>query len=159
MDINLSNPIPAAAPPGAPPATALAHLALPFQPLDHAAKGAHFEAVVTPDQVVLAATLLNQEAFTIDCVTGVDWPADNQMEVVYDYFHPVTGWRAVVRARVSRELPEVPSIAGIFPGANWHEREVWEFFGIKFSGHPDLKPLLLPEDADYHPLRKDYVPA
>jgi NADH-quinone oxidoreductase subunit C len=65
----------------------------------------------------------------------------------------------VVRARVPREEPEVPTISGVFPGANWHERETHEFFGIKFRGHPDLSPLLLPEDAAYHPLRKDFVGA
>jgi NADH-quinone oxidoreductase subunit C len=159
MDINISNPILTPPSPASPAANPLAHLSISFQPLSHAAKGAHFEAVVTPDQVVLAAALLDQENFAIDCVTGVDWPADGQMELVYDYFHPAMGWRAVVRTRVRRDLPEVPSIARIFPGANWHEREVWEFFGIHFSGHPDLKPLLLPDDTDFHPLRKDFVPA
>jgi NADH-quinone oxidoreductase subunit C len=44
----------------------------------------------------------------------------------------------------------------VFPGANWHERETHDFFGIVFLGHPDLSPLLLPEDADFHPLRKDF---
>jgi NADH-quinone oxidoreductase subunit C len=51
----------------------------------------------------------------------------------------------------------VPSISEVFPGANWHERETHEFFGIRFLGHPNLSPLLLPEDATYHPLRKDFA--
>jgi len=50
----------------------------------------------------------------------------------------------------------VPTISAVFPGANWHERETHDFFGIRFAGHPNLIPLLLPEDADYHPLRKDF---
>jgi NADH-quinone oxidoreductase subunit C len=50
----------------------------------------------------------------------------------------------------------VPTISHVHPGANWHERESHDFFGIIFTGHPGLLPLLLPEDADFHPLRKDY---
>lgn len=141
-----------------PAAHPLAHLGM-FHPVDYAAKGYHFEAVVNPDQVVVAAALLDQEGFAIDAITGVDWLAEGQMEVVYDYFHPAINWRAVVRCRVPRDQPEVPTIATVFPGANWHERETWEFFGIRFAGHPNLIPLLLPEDADYHPLRKDFVAA
>jgi len=51
--------------------------------------------------------------------------------------------------------PEVPSISSIFSGAEWHEREAFDFYGIRFTGHPDLVPLLLPEDVDYHPLMKE----
>ena len=64
--------------------------------------------------------------------------------------------RVVIRTRVDRQNPEVPTITGIYAGANWHERETHEFFGIKFAGHPHLVPLLLPEDADFHPLLKDF---
>jgi NADH-quinone oxidoreductase subunit C len=78
------------------------------------------------------------------------------MEVVYDYFHPANGLRAAVRARIPRDRAEIATIGEIFPGANWHERETHDFFGIRFLGHPDLTPLLLPEDATYHPLRKDF---
>jgi len=80
-----------------------------------------------------------------------------KMEVVYDYNH--TGFdlcRVVVRCLVSRDNPELPTISEVSPGANWHERETHDFFGIRFTGHPDLSPLLLPEDADFHPLLKDF---
>ena len=50
----------------------------------------------------------------------------------------------------------MPSVASVWPGANWHEREAHDFFGIKFVGHPNLEPFLLPEDSVFHPLRKDY---
>lgn len=156
MTINNSNPAQTIARPLQEAAHPLAHLAIPFEAVDYQRRGVHFEARVEPQQMVLAAVLLDQEGFALDAVTGVDWPQENQMEVVYDYFHPTMGWRAAVRTRVSRELPEVPSIASIYPGANWHEREAWEFFGIHFAGHPNLTPLLLPDDADYHPLRKDF---
>jgi NADH-quinone oxidoreductase subunit C len=93
----------------------------------------------------------------MDALTGLDWIAQEEMEVVYDYFHPANGLRVAVRTRIPRTLPEVPTISEVFPGANWHERETHDFFGIRFLGHPDLSPLLLPEDADYHPLRKDFA--
>ncbi|MBM3887554.1 MAG: NADH-quinone oxidoreductase subunit C [Verrucomicrobia bacterium] len=129
----------------------------PVQVVDYAAKGYHFDATVAPQQVIEAARLLDQHGFAMDAVTGVDWMAQGEMEVVYDFFHPLACLRAVVRTRIPREKPEVPTISEVFPGANWHERETHDFFGIRFLGHPDLSPLLLPEDADYHPLRKDFA--
>lgn len=125
--------------------------------IDYSARGFHCAATVTPDQVVTAARLMDEAGFFIEAVTGVDWPAEGAMEVVYDY--SATGFlcRVAVRARIDRENPELPTISDIFPGANWHERETHDFFGICFAGHPDLSPLLLPEDADFHPLRKDFV--
>lgn len=130
--------------------TALARL------IDYPTKGYHLDVVVFPGQVVAAATLLDQHGFTIDTVTGVDWIAEEQMEVVYDYFHSEAAFRVAVRTRIPRSTPEVPTISEVFPGANWHERETHDFFGIRFLGHPNLTPFLLPEDADYHPLRKDF---
>jgi NADH-quinone oxidoreductase subunit C len=124
--------------------------------VDFAAKGCHLDARVPPAQVVAAASLLDARGFALDTITGVDWIAESQMEVVYDYFHPLTGERVAVRARIPRGEPVIPTICKVFPAANWHERETHDFFGIRFDGHPDLTPLLLPEDADFHPLRKDY---
>lgn len=120
-------------------------------------KGWNLDVTVKPTEVVAAAGWLDQYGFAIDAVTGVDWMAQAQMEVVYDFFHPTAPLRVVVRTRIPRECPELPTISGVFPGANWHERETHDFFGIRFLGHPDLSPLLLPEDANYHPLRKDFV--
>jgi NADH-quinone oxidoreductase subunit C len=161
-----ASPAPAAATPttaGKPPAaapTAAAPVAppKPIQSVDHALKGYHFDATVAPAQVVAAAGILDRAGFALDTITGVDWIAQEQMEVVYDFFHPTSPLRAVVRTRVSRADPELPTILGVFPGANWHEREAHDFFGLRFTGHPNLKPFLLPEDADFHPLRKDYKP-
>ena len=144
-------------PPQLPPPNPLAHLATPFQGVDYTAKGYHAEAAVAPDQVVSVAAQLDKEGLALDTITGVDWMAQGQMEVVYDYFHPAKALRAVVRTRVPRDNPELPTIQNVFPGANWHERETHDFFGIRFVGHPNLTPFLLPEDADYHPLRKDFA--
>jgi NADH-quinone oxidoreductase subunit C len=124
--------------------------------VEHGARGVHLDVRVLLEEVVDAAQLLDVRGFAIDAVTGVDWMAEKEMEVVYDYFHPTEPWRVSVRVRVPRRASEVPSIQEIFPGANWHERETHDFFGIRFTGHPNLEPLLLPEDADYHPLRKDF---
>lgn len=118
--------------------------------------GCHLEVQVAPDEVVGAAQILDRHGFAIDTITGVDWIATGEFAVVYDYFHLTAREHVVVRTRVPRDLPELPSIAGVYAGANWHERETHEFLGIRFRGHPNLTPLLLPEDATYHPLRKDF---
>ena len=128
----------------------------PIQIVDHARRGWHLDAAISPRQVVLAAEILSEAGFSLDAVTGVDWIAQNEMEVVYDFFHPTAPLRVAVRARVSRQDPELPTLSTVFPGANWHERETHDFFGIRFAGHPNLTPFLLPEDATYHPLRKDF---
>lgn len=150
---------------------------------DYKAKGYHLNVAVAPSQVVAVAEFLDGHGFFLEAVTGVDLllfgevqkprpdvsdedsvPPEGtavtgpQMEVVYDYNHMTELCRVVVRATVERENPEVPTVSGIFSGANWHERETHDFFGIEFVGHPDLSPLLLPEDADFHPLRKDFTP-
>ncbi len=122
-------------------------------------RGAHVDVQLNPDQVVRAAEILDSEGLTLESITGVDWLKEKQMEAVYDYTY--TGgelFRVVVRARADRTQPDFPTISDVFPGANWHERETWDLLGINFTGHPQLERLLLPEDADFHPLRKDYKP-
>ena len=83
---------------------------------------------------------------------------EDALEAVYDFNHYESLCRVTIRTRVPRSNPEVPTISQVYPGANWHERETHDFFGIIFVGHPYLVPLLLPEDADYHPLLKDFRP-
>jgi NADH-quinone oxidoreductase subunit C len=146
---------PAANPAPSAPATAAPGT---VQRVDHALKGFDLNVTISPRQVVLAAEILDQEGFGLDAITGVDWMAQGEMEIVYDFFHPTASLRVVVRARVPRAEPELPTISAVFPGANWHERETHDFFGIRFLGHPNLAPFILPEDATFHPLRKDYQP-
>ena len=126
------------------------------QETDYQAKGYHLDVELPPEKVVAAAEILTRQGFFIEAVTGVDWIDDGQLEVVYDFNHFDELCRVVIRTRVDRDNPEVPTISHIYQGANWHERETHDFFGIKFIGHPDLSPLLLPEDADFHPLLKDF---
>jgi NADH-quinone oxidoreductase subunit C len=147
-----STPTPTPTPPPASPVS-------PCRIVEGKNKGYHFDADLAPNQIVPAGRLLDERGFAIDAVTGVDWLAAGQMEIVYDFYHPVSVLHVVLRCRVPREGAEVPTLSEVFPGANWHERETHDFFGIRFTGHPDLSPFLLPEDADYHPLRKDFTGA
>jgi NADH-quinone oxidoreductase subunit C len=124
---------------------------------DYSVHGYHLDAQVAPDQLLKAVTILDEAEFFIESITGVDWIKEDQLEVIYDFSrYDFDLCRVVIRTRVNRQKPEVPTITGIYAGANWHERETHEFFGIKFAGHPHLVPLLLPEDADFHPLLKDF---
>lgn len=125
--------------------------------VDYPKRGFHLGLSVDAGQVVDAARLMDEEGFAIDTVTGVDWIKEGQFEVVYDYYHPLHAWRVAVNTRIPRDNPEIATISAVYPGANWHEREAHDFFGIRFLGHPNLEPLLLPEDADFHPLRKDFA--
>ena len=119
----------------------------------------HIDVQCDPEQVVEAAQILKDAGLFLESVSGVDWIKEEQLEVVYDYnLTQAEFCRVVVRTRVPRSEPEVPTISDVHPGANWHERETHEFFGITFQGHPYLVPLLLPEDADFHPLLKDFKP-
>ena len=106
--------------------------------------------------VVAAAKLMDSAVYALEAITGVDWLAEQQIEVVYDYTDFATGKRVAVRVRTAREKPELPTITAVYPSADWHERETHDFFGIVFRGHPNMTPLLLPEDAKFHPLRKDF---
>jgi len=126
---------------------------------EYASRGAHIDVQCSPEQIVETAKILDETGFSLESISGVDWIKEEQMGVVYDYNRTDGQFcRVVVRVRIPRAEPSVPTISDIHPGANWHERETHEFFGIKFEGHPYLVPLLLPEDADFHPLLKDFTP-
>ncbi len=126
---------------------------------DYANCGYHLDVQVDPAQLLEAVQILDDTDFFIESITGVDWIKEDQLEVVYDFSRfDFDCCRVVIRTRTPRDEPSVPTITPIFAGANWHERETHDFFGIKFEGHPHLVPLLLPEDADFHPLLKDFKP-
>ncbi|SHN15118.1 NADH-quinone oxidoreductase subunit C [Roseibium suaedae] len=89
-------------------------------------------------------------------VCGVDWPArEKRFDVVYHFLSPVQNHRIRVKVATDEETP-VPSITGLFPGAEWFEREAYDMYGILFSGHPDLRRLLTDYGFDGYPLRKDF---
>ncbi len=91
-------------------------------------------------------------------VTAVDWldSQDDRFQVVYQLLSLVTKFRLRVLIDLPEAQPEVDSIVSLWPGANYLEREVWDMYGIKFRGHPELKRILMYEEFDGHPLRKDY---
>lgn len=79
-----------------------------------------------------------------------------RFEVVYHLYSLVHNHRLRLKVRVEENDAHVPSAAGLWPIANWFEREVWDMFGVRFDGHPDLRRLLMYEEFQGHPLRKDY---
>jgi len=90
-------------------------------------------------------------------VTGVDWPErlPKRFDVVYNLLSIKHNQRVRVKLATDEETP-VPSVAGIFSTANWFEREVWDMYGVLFSGHPDLRRILTDYGFEGHPLRKDF---
>jgi NADH-quinone oxidoreductase subunit C len=89
-------------------------------------------------------------------LTAVDWPTrDKRFDLVACLYSTTLRHRVRVKARVA-ESEAVPSVTGIWPAANWLEREVYDMFGVTFTGHPDLRRMLMPFDWQGHPQRKDY---
>ncbi len=93
---------------------------------------------------------------SLQCLTGTDFPEDERLRTSYHVFS--YGKRHLVAFHVDlpRDEPRQPSVHDIWPAANWHERESWDLLGIVYEGHPDLRRILLPDDWEEHPLRKDY---
>ena len=90
-------------------------------------------------------------------ITCVDWyPAEPRFEVVYHLLSIPKKERVRLKVRLNSASPVVESLTPIWPGANYFEREVFDLFGVRFSGHPYLRRILMPEDWEGHPLRKDY---
>jgi NADH-quinone oxidoreductase subunit C len=85
-----------------------------------------------------------------------DWPAEPRFNVLYQLRNITLPSNLRLKVRVPGDDPNMPSVTGIFRYADWHEREVYDMFGIKFAGHPDLRRILMPADWEGHPLRKDY---
>jgi NADH-quinone oxidoreductase subunit C len=90
-------------------------------------------------------------------ITCVDWyPAEPRFEVVYHLLSIAKKERVRLKVRLDGAAPAVESLTSLWPGANYFEREVFDLFGVRFTGHPYLQRLLMPEDWEGHPLRKDY---
>ncbi len=117
--------------------------------------------IVGPDRLTAVARFLKDapEALFDFCsdVTAVDWPArtGKRFDLVYSLYSTRLRHRVRIKARAG-EQDQVPSVTGVWPAANWLEREVFDMFGVRFSGHPDLRRMLMPEDWQGHPQRKDY---
>ncbi|MGZ4180149.1 MAG: NADH-quinone oxidoreductase subunit C [Solirubrobacteraceae bacterium] len=88
---------------------------------------------------------------------GVDYyPEEPRLGVLYEMLDMKRVDRISVKARVSTDEPHIPSVVDMFPGAEFPEREVYDMFGVVFDGHPDLRRVLMPEDYEGHPQRRDF---
>lgn len=112
------------------------------------------------DLLSVMNSLLNDPIAYFDmlsCVTGVDnGPDANTIDVVYNLYSIPFDHHLMIKVTVPRETPEVESVCSIWKTANWHEREIYDLFGVGFLNHPDLRRILLPADWEGHPMRKDY---
>jgi len=118
--------------------------------------------VVAADSLIPAMSRLRDEhgfdmLVDITCVDYLNYrDAVHRFGLVYLLADTQSGRRITVRVMVDEPDPKVASVVPLWKGADWLEREVWDMFGIRFEGHPDLRRILLPEDFAAHPLRKDY---
>jgi NADH-quinone oxidoreductase subunit D/NADH-quinone oxidoreductase subunit C/D len=116
---------------------------------------------VAPEALIQVATALKRQMGYdyLSSLTGVDYLPDGRMEVVYHLYRTEGGAPVVLKVRTPRERSVVPSLVGVFPGADFQEREAWDLLGIRFDGHPDLRRILMWEGFAGHPLRKDWKEA
>jgi NADH-quinone oxidoreductase subunit C len=120
-------------------------------------------AVVAADAIVEVAGFCKSDRdLALDnlmCLSGVDYPKETppRMEVVYHLLSYTHGHTFALKVHLPRESPTVATVEGIWGVANWHEREAYDMFGIVFTGHSDLRRILLPDDWVGFPLRKDWV--
>jgi NADH-quinone oxidoreductase subunit C len=118
------------------------------------------QSILTVDRarlVELALHLRDEEKFDMLAdLTAVDWPKrEKRFDVVLNLYSFSKNERLMVKVQAA-DAEQVPSVVSVWPTANWQEREVFDMFGIVFSGHPDLKRILLPDEWQGYPLRKDY---
>ncbi|MCF7807630.1 MAG: NADH-quinone oxidoreductase subunit C [Candidatus Marinimicrobia bacterium] len=119
--------------------------------------------VVKPEAVLKVCEFLSQnEKLQLDSLmnlAGHDQDGESDLSVIYHFYSTIHDHYITVKTFTPREEPSVVSIANLYRTADWHEREAYDMYGIHFEGHPDLKRILLEEDWEGYPLRKDYVPA
>ncbi len=108
--------------------------------------------------VATCEQVLGQGFELLSAMTAVDyWPQENpRFHVIYQFTSTSKNLSLTLRVPVTGINPALPTISHIYRNANWRERELWDMFGIKFAGHPDLRRILMPADWEGHPLRKDY---
>jgi NADH-quinone oxidoreductase subunit C len=114
--------------------------------------------VVDPRQVKPVLSDLQGKGYTfLASLHGVDYyPHEPRLGVLYELLDMERVDRISVKARVPTDTPEIDSVVELFPGAEYPEREVYDMFGVLFAGHPDLRRILMPEDYEGHPQRRDF---
>ena len=136
---------------------------------DAVVEGAHPYVNVAPANWAKVALFLRDDPRLalnfLRSISSLDLLADNQLACIYDLNHLPTDnptelitdtCEFAVRVVTDRADPVIPSVAHIWPTADWHEREAYDLMGIRFTGHPDPRRILCPDDWEGHPLRKDY---
>jgi NADH-quinone oxidoreductase subunit C len=111
-----------------------------------------------PDHLIEILTTLHGKGYSfMASLHGCDYyPEEPRLGVLYELLDMKNVDRITVKARVPLEAPRLPSVVELFPGANHPEREVFDMFGIEFEGHPDLRRILMPEDYEGFPQRRDF---
>jgi len=113
---------------------------------------------VQPERILeIAAFVRSDERLQFDylmCLSGVDYKG--KLGVTYHLYSMVHRHKFVLKVEVPTETPNIPSVESVWKTADWHEREAFDLYGINFTGHPDLRRILLPYDWEGYPLRKDY---
>jgi NADH-quinone oxidoreductase subunit C len=116
--------------------------------------------LIPADKIVEVCQVLRDEYdfnFLSDLTASDYWPqSEPRMHVVYNLYSHSHNLRLALRVALDEDALSVPTIESVFSNANWHERELWDMFGIHIQGHSDLRRILMPEDWVGHPLRKDY---
>jgi NADH-quinone oxidoreductase subunit C len=123
------------------------------RPRDYALSGRHLEIQAERDQVVAIARTARQVGFFLETITAIDFTEGPQVIYLFNSYEAPSRMQVRVQLRPKEALP---TISSVYDAALWYEREVFDLFGIRFDNHPGLRRLLLPEDADFHPLRKDF---
>jgi NADH-quinone oxidoreductase subunit C len=136
---------------------AVTPLAEAFPQASYEDRGAETMAMLDRDDLVAFVSAARDAGFTMfSDLCAVDYLRRNpRFEVVVNLISMGHLHRLIIRVGVPGTDPVCPSIAGVFPGANFYEREAFDLFGIDFAGHPELTRILLPDDWEGHPLRKD----
>ncbi len=130
--------------------------------LDVITFGDQVSVIVKKDRIVDICRYLHDDPTLyfdhLQDLCGVDYHGKKEMrfEVVYNLYSVRYRHRIRIRAQVPADNPSIQSVTSIWAGADWHERECFDMFGIVFRDHPDLRRILLPEDWEGYPLRKDY---
>lgn len=113
---------------------------------------------VTPEKRPEALAALKGSGFAFySFCCGVDWPEEDRIEVLDHVYSLDRRSRVTLKFDLPRSDPRLPTASTVYAGADWHERETWELFGVFFVGHPKLRRLLLPDWQEGYPMRKDAV--
>jgi len=115
---------------------------------------------VAPARIVAVCEFLRDKCgydFLADLTCRDDYPTEPRFQVVYHLYSIAKKQFLRLKAGLPGDSPNVDTVSTVWPAAGWHEREVFDLFGVRFNGHPDLRRIVLPDNWEGHPLRKDYA--